>query len=141
MTDEVKDTPNAEETKQETQQPTDEKEQEAPGLRIGIGIDEESSNVVIGFGKDVSWISFRPDEAVKFGQMVLNKGEQQLKVLEEKAKSELAGDVQADEAKDEPVPETPASETPEEGEPEPKEAPAEEEVPEVPEEDSGEKEE
>jgi hypothetical protein len=48
------------------------------GLRIGIGIDEETKNVVIGFGREVAWVSFHPDEAIQFGEMLINRAKTQL---------------------------------------------------------------
>jgi len=125
MSDETKEVaPATEETKAPVEGTPEEQ-----GLRIGVGIDDETNSIIIGFGKDVSWISFRPDEAIRFGEMLKEKGQDQIIAMQENAKKELEPapeETPKEEKADEP--EAPTEEKAEEKEDEKPEAPAEEKV-------------
>ena len=64
-------------------------DKEDTGLRIGIGTDENTGNIVVAFGKPVPWIAFRPDEALKFGEMIIGKAQERIAAMTEEAKAAL----------------------------------------------------
>jgi len=91
----------AEELKKENVATTEVKQSTEPGpLRIGIGLDEKSRHIIIAFGKEVAWLALKPDEAIRLGQMLLAKGQEEMKTLEERIKRELQEADKSTEAED-----------------------------------------
>jgi len=99
---------NTEEPKITEVETSDQPDKEDTGLRIGIGTDETTGNIVVAFGKPVPWIAFRPDEALKFGEMVMAKAQERIVAMQNDAKAALEPKAEVTETLVEPVVDTQA---------------------------------
>jgi hypothetical protein len=45
-------------------------------IRLAVAADRDTETVIIDFGKDVSWVGMRPEQAEAFGQLLIEKAKE-----------------------------------------------------------------